>query len=82
MAKSKALVIKNHILKPKHSKLSDKEVKELFSKYKITFAELPKIQINDASLTELEVKEGDIVKIVRKSPTSGESTYYRGVVNV
>ena len=78
----KALIIKSHILKPKHAKLSDKEKKELFSKYKITFTELPKIRSTDAALADLGAKEGDIIKITRKSLTAGTTTYYRGVTNV
>ncbi|MEA3430009.1 MAG: DNA-directed RNA polymerase subunit RpoH/Rpb5 C-terminal domain-containing protein [Nanoarchaeota archaeon] len=77
-----ALVIKHHILKPKHSILSDKERKNLFSKYKITFNELPKINLIDPSLAGMEVKEGDVVKIVRESVTAITSEYYRGVINV
>lgn len=79
--KTKPLTI-NHELKPKHSVMNDKEKNSLFSKYKITFNELPKITLGDAGLAGLEVKEGDIIKITRKSPTSGTTAYYRGVINV
>ncbi len=80
--KSKKLIIKNHVLKPKHTKLSDKEKAKLFSRYKITFNELPKIKKDDAALAELDAKEGDVIKIVRQSPTAKVSVYYRGVINV
>ena len=70
-----------HILVPKHQKLSEKEKKELFDKYKITLKEIPKILITDPTITELQVQEGDIIKITRHSPTRGQSYYYRGVIN-
>lgn len=78
----KKFIAKKHVLMPKHTKLSDKEIQKLFSTYKITFSELPKIMKNDPALHELDAKEGDVIKIVRKSVTSGTSTYYRGVTNV
>lgn len=70
-----------HSLIPQHSKLSDKEKAELFKKYGITLKELPKILLSDSAIAELSVQEGDVIKIVRKSPTRGEATYYRGVVS-
>ena len=73
--------IKDHVLVPKHSKLSEKDKKELLEKYNITPKELPKIYKTDPSIRSLSVEAGDVVKIVRKSPTAGESIYYRGVVS-
>lgn len=70
-----------HILIPKHIKLGDKEKKELMEKYAITVRQLPKILASDPALAGIDVKAGDIVKIVRKSPTAGETVFYRGVLN-
>jgi len=78
MAKFK---VEDHILVPKHSKLGDKEKKELLEKYKITLSELPKILKNDPAIKELGVKQGDVIKIVRQSPTAGESIFYRSVIS-
>ncbi len=66
---------------PKHIKLSEKEKKQLFEKYNITVKELPKIKITDAALMDLKIEPGDVVKIIRPSPTAGEAIFYRGVVN-
>ena len=71
--------VKKHVLVPKHSKASQKEKEDLLKKFNITFKELPKISKKDAALRELEVKQGDIVKITRQSPTAGTSIFYRGV---
>ncbi|MBW2996168.1 DNA-directed RNA polymerase subunit H [Candidatus Woesearchaeota archaeon] len=82
MAKrKKKIVIKKHILIPKHVKLSEKEKKELFQKYNISLKELPKIKKDDPAIFSLTVKEGDIIKIIRQSPTAGEVEFYRGVVS-
>ena len=75
------LKIENHILVPKHSKLSDKDKKELLEQYQITLKELPKIMKKDPSIKDLGVKTGDIIKIVRKSVTAGEAVFYRCVTN-
>ncbi|HLF54346.1 MAG TPA: DNA-directed RNA polymerase subunit H [Candidatus Nanoarchaeia archaeon] len=69
-----------HLLVPAHGKLSEKEKKELFEKYAIELPNLPRIFKSDPAILHLDVKEGDIVKVVRESPTAGESSFYRRVV--
>ena len=76
-----SLEIKEHILLPKHSKVSEKEKKELLEKYNITIKELPKIYNNDAAIKNMGFEAGDVIKIARKSPTAGQSMYYRVIVN-
>ena len=75
------LKIENHELVPKHSKLNEKEKKELLEMYKITPMELPRILLKDPTIENLKVKAGDVIKIARKSRTAGETVYYRCVVN-
>ena len=77
---AKQLVTK-HVLIPKHTKISEKEKKELFEKYHLTFKEIPKIKKSDSAIAGLNVKAEDIIKIVRDSPTSGKSIFYRGVIH-
>ena len=72
--------VTKHVLVPKHTKLSDKEQKELFEKYAIDLQNLPRIYIKDPSVLHLELKEGDIIKISRSSPTAGDTVFYRRVV--
>ena len=79
---AKKFDVTNHILIPKHAKVSEREKKDIFSKYNITFKELPKISVNDPAIKHLKLSSGDIVKIVRESKTAGEAVYYRGVTNV
>ena len=75
------LDIRDHALIPKHSKVSEKEKKELLEKYNISLKELPKIFKSDPAVRSLNVEVGDVVKITRKSATAGQSIYFRGVIN-
>ena len=68
-----------HILQPKHSKLSEKESKELLKKYNISITQLPKIRIIDPALPE-GLKINDIIKIERKTESGEKTFYYRVVV--
>ncbi|HLD00311.1 MAG TPA: DNA-directed RNA polymerase subunit H [Candidatus Nanoarchaeia archaeon] len=70
----------NHLLVPKHIKLSDSE-KEHFLKSKgIQVASLPKILTTDQAIVSLGAKVGDVIKIERASKTAGLSLYYRYVI--
>ena len=73
---------RKHLLVPEHFKLTDKEKEVVLERYHISLKELPKIKKNDPAIDHLNVKEGDVIKIVRESPTAGESIFYRGVINV
>lgn len=73
--------VKDHILVPKHTKVGEREKKELLDKYSTTLREFPKILITDPALEDLSVKEGDIIKIERQSATAGQTLFYRRVVN-
>jgi DNA-directed RNA polymerase subunit H len=72
--------VNKHALVPKHSKLGDKQTKELLTNYKITKDQLPKILLKDSALKSLDVNAGDIIKIERNSATAGKTTYFRIVV--
>ena len=69
-----------HKLVTKHIILKDEEKKELLEKLKILPKQLPKILTNDPVVKEIGAKEGDIIKIIRNSPTAGVAIYYRLVV--
>ncbi|MBN1503259.1 DNA-directed RNA polymerase subunit H [Candidatus Woesearchaeota archaeon] len=77
---AKKVDITNHVLVPKHVKLSEKEKNEILEKYKITLSELPRISINDPAIKDTEITTKDVVKIIRESPTAKETVYYRRVV--
>ncbi len=73
--------ILKHELVPEHIIVKDEEeIKELMNKYNIIPEQLPKILKSDPAAKAIDAKEGDIIKIIRKSPTAGVSVYYRIVV--
>lgn len=81
MAKKSNFDVSKHMLVPEHKKLNQKEKKELLEKNEMSFANLPKISLNDPAIASLKVSEGDVIKIERKSPTAGNTVYYRGVIS-
>ncbi len=72
--------ILEHELVPKHEIVSVEEGMEILRKYGIRPEQLPWIRANDPIVKAIGAKPGDIIKIVRKSPTGGEIVVYRYVV--
>lgn len=76
----KVVKVTNHIYQPKHEILSKEEAEQVLRKFNVRTNQLPYIMSNDKGLEDLDVRPGDILRITRKSPTAGESVYYRYVV--
>ena len=72
--------ILKHELVPEHIILNENEKKRLLEEYGIKPGNLPKILTTDPVVKALNAKEGDILKIIRRSKTAGTSLYYRIVV--
>jgi DNA-directed RNA polymerase subunit H len=72
--------ILGHKLVPDHMILSEKERKELLTRFKIRAEQLPRIQVNDPAAVAVDAKPGNILKVKRKSPTAKYTTAYRLVV--
>ena len=68
--------ITHHELVPKHLKLN-REEKELLTRYRLKESQLPRIQREDPVARYLGLKRGEIVKIIRRSETSGRYASYR-----
>lgn len=69
-----------HVLVPKHEILTPEEREELLAKYRVKPYQLPKIKSSDPAIKAIGAKPGDIVRIIRKSPTAGEYVAYRYVI--
>ncbi|NOJ28843.1 MAG: DNA-directed RNA polymerase subunit H [Nitrososphaeraceae archaeon] len=81
MSSEKKIVrITNHIFQPKHEIIQKSEAELVLKKYHVKTNQMPYILSSDKAIEDLDVRPGDIIKITRKSPTSGESVYYRYVV--
>lgn len=75
-----AMDVRDHRLVPEHRKMDEDEVEELLEKFDIEKKNLPKIKSNDSALKQKDFEVGDVFEITRSSPTAGETTYYRRVV--
>jgi DNA-directed RNA polymerase subunit H len=79
-SEKKILKITDHIYQPKHEILPKEQGEDVLRKYNTKPNQLPYILQSDRGIEDLDPRPGDIIKITRKSPTSGESVYYRYVV--
>ena len=78
--KNKSVSFK-HTLVPEHVLLSEEEAKLVLEKYRVRPSQLLFIKHSDPAARSVKAKIGDIVKIIRKSPTAGEAIAYRYVVD-
>jgi DNA-directed RNA polymerase I, II, and III subunit RPABC1 len=69
--------ITHHEIVPKHILLTHEEVDLILKKYQTTRAQLPKLLTTDPVAKYYGMKAGDVCKIIRQSPMTGESYYYR-----
>ncbi|MFZ0326912.1 MAG: DNA-directed RNA polymerase subunit H [Nitrososphaeraceae archaeon] len=79
-SEKKVITITDHVYQPKHEILPKELAEEVLRKFNAKPSQLPYITTTDKGIEDLEVRPGDIIKITRKSPTAGESVYYRYVV--
>lgn len=76
-----AMKINDHEAVPEHRKLNEEEIEEVLDTYDAKKKDLPKIERTDAALKNKDnIEVGDVIEILRDSPTAGESVYYRRVV--
>lgn len=69
-----------HKLVPKHEILAEEEKTELLVRYKVQAYQLPQISSLDPTVKAIGAKPGDVLRVIRKSPTAGEHMAYRYVV--
>lgn len=71
-----------HELVPKHEIVPPSEALRILRELGLKPTELPMIKVTDPVAMELGAKPGDLIRIIRKSPTAGIAVYYRYVVPV
>lgn len=76
----KKVDVLKHVLVPQHILLDRQEAKMIFKKLKIRPSQLPWILMSDPVIKRLDAKPGDIVMIVRESPTAGKVVTFRVVM--
>jgi len=69
-----------HKLVPKHEILTEKEAEQLLAEYRVQPYQLPQIKASDPSVKAIDAKPGDVLRVIRKSPTAGIHIAYRYVV--
>jgi DNA-directed RNA polymerase subunit H len=77
--KEKEIDIFQSELVPKHVLINEKEKAALLHDLNINLKQLPRISADDPAIEKFGAKKGDVIKIIRKSPTAGECIYYRVV---
>lgn len=69
-----------HVFVPKHEILTKNEAGEIMKRYNAKPEQMPFVSVTDAVIRSISAKPGDLIRITRKSATSGEAFYYRYVV--
>ena len=69
--------ITHHEIVPRHILLNQEEIEMILKQYQTTRAQLPKLLTTDPVAKYYGMKAGDVCKIIRQSPMTGESYYYR-----
>jgi DNA-directed RNA polymerase subunit H len=72
--------ILEHELVPKHEILSEEEKQEVLKRLGVKPEELPLLLVTDPVARAIGAKPGDVVRIIRESPTAGKAIAYRLVV--
>jgi DNA-directed RNA polymerase subunit H len=75
-----AFNIFEHELVPKHELLTPEEKMKILTEYRVQPYQLPRIRAADPAAKAIGARPGDIVRIIRKSPTAGKYVSYRYVV--
>jgi DNA-directed RNA polymerase subunit H len=70
----------DHDFVSKHELLTPEEKEKILEKYKMQPYQLPRINAYDPAIIAVGGKPGDIVRVIRKSPTAGKYEAYRYIV--
>ncbi|MHC3129971.1 MAG: DNA-directed RNA polymerase subunit H [Candidatus Bathyarchaeota archaeon] len=70
----------DHDFVSKHELLTPEETEKILEKYKMKPYQLPRINAYDPAIIAVGGKPGDIVRVIRKSQTSGKYVAYRYII--
>ena len=70
----------DHDFVSKHELLTSEERENILETYKMKPYQLPRIRVSDPAVIAVGGNPGDIVKVIRNSPTAGKFVAYRYVV--
>jgi DNA-directed RNA polymerase subunit H len=71
----------DHEIVPEHILLDEEEAEDVLERYGVEREMLPRIKASDPAAKEIGAKPGDVIKIIRKSYTAGETEFYRLVID-
>ncbi|MFP3219671.1 MAG: DNA-directed RNA polymerase subunit H [Candidatus Marsarchaeota archaeon] len=74
------LDISRHVLVSTHVLLSRDDAEAVLKELGVSRDDLPKISARDPMVKYLKAKRGDVIKLIRNSPTAGQAIAYRVVV--
>jgi len=77
LMKNLMINITHHDIVPRHILLSEEEANRVMEEYQAKKVQLPRLLTTDPVAKYYGMKVGDVCKIVRQSPMTGESYYYR-----
>ena len=70
----------DHEFVSKHEILTPEEKEKFLEEYKVQPYQLPRIKASDPAIIAVGAQPGDVVRVIRKSPTAGKYIAYRYVV--
>jgi DNA-directed RNA polymerase subunit H len=80
MKNTKEFSLLGHNMVPQHILIPENEVYKVLKKYAVDKEQLPKIKFADPVIVEIGAEIGDVIKVIRNSPTAGEAVVYRLVI--
>ncbi|MDH5782835.1 MAG: DNA-directed RNA polymerase subunit H [Candidatus Bathyarchaeota archaeon] len=70
----------DHVLVPMHEIVKPDEREKLLKEYRVQPYQFPLLKASDPAVMAIGAKPGDIVRIIRDSPTAGRYVSYRYVI--
>lgn len=66
-----------HVIVPEHDVVPQDEIEDIESKFGVSRHQLPKIKAGDPAAKAIGARPGDVIRIIRESPTAGRHEVFR-----